>query len=81
MSVEKLVETIKKQKIAMNGICRTCREPIKVGKKDIIVSWKTDVDPVDFRKKIEQIGSDLIVRSFFSRSNDDCPGAVYFELR
>ena len=65
----------------MNGICRTCREPIKVGAKNIIVSWKTDIDPVEFRKNIEKIGADVIKGSFFSKSNDDCRGAVYFELK
>ena len=80
MTVEKLVDVIKHQKIVMNSINRMAKEPIKISDKFVSVAWKNDTDPVAFRQNIEKIGNELVSSSFFSRSNDDSPGVVFFLL-
>lgn len=81
MSVDRLVNIIKHQKIVMNKLNRKVSHPILVGKHDIILKWRDYEDPVEFRKRIEDIGKDIVAYSFFSLSCSDSPAAIYFGIR
>lgn len=81
MTVDKLVSIIMHQKVVMNGLFRKSFSPLRVEKSDIILAWKDYEDPVEFRKKIEEIGKDIVAYSFFTTSCYDSPGAVYFGIK